>query len=212
MKNYFSPTRTAAESYLEKFKNPWEALAGLKNFIIKLGATLDKKEYDEISEKVWVHKTAKISPSAYLGAPCIIGENTEIRHCAFIRGSALVGRSCVVGNSTEIKNSILSDNVQAPHFNYIGDSILGFGAHLGAGAVISNVKCDKSYVAVNGIKTKLKKLGAIIGDGAEIGCNAVLNPGTVIGKNAVVYPLSCVRGVIPENSIFKNGEVISKKG
>lgn len=212
MKNFFNLEHTQAKNYLGKFQNPWDALAELKDFILSLGGALDKNEYDEISAGVWVHKTAKIAPTAYIAAPCIIGENTEVRHCAFIRGSALIGKNCVVGNSTELKNSILFDKVQVPHFNYVGDSILGFGAHLGAGAITSNVKCDKTTVTVNGIKTNLKKLGAIIGDGAEVGCNAVLNPGTVIGKNTFIYPLSCVRGVIPENSIFKNGEIIAKRG
>ena len=212
MKNFFNLEHTQAKNYLGKFQNPWDALAELKDFILNLGGTLDKNEYDEISAGVWVHKTAKIAPTAYIAAPCIIGENTEVRHCAFIRGSVLVGKNCVVGNSTELKNSILFDKVQVPHFNYIGDSILGCGAHLGAGAITSNVKSDRTCVSVNGIQTGLKKLGAIIGDGVEVGCNAVLNPGTVIGKNTFIYPLSCVRGVIPENSIFKNGGIIAKRG
>ncbi len=207
----FSLEHTLAASYLKKFENSWEALSGLKAYIRRIGLSLDKSEYDEISPEVWVHKTVNISPTAYLGAPCIIGENAEIRHGAFIRGSALVGKNCVVGNSTELKNSILFDSVQVPHFNYIGDSILGYRAHLGAGAITSNVKCDKTCVTVNGVQTGLKKLGAIIGDGVEVGCNSVLNPGTVIGKNTTVYPLSCVRGVIPSDSILKNGEVTQKR-
>ena len=202
---------TQACAYLKKFKNVWEALAELKEYIIQLGANLNKFEYDEISPEVWVHKTAKIATSAYLCAPCIIGENSEIRHCAFIRGSVIVGKNCVVGNSVELKNAILFDRVQVPHFNYVGDSILGYGAHLGAGAITSNVKCDRTPVTVNGYQTGMKKLGAILGDGVEVGCNSVLNPGTVIGKNTFVYPLSCVRGVIPADSIFKNGEAVLKR-
>lgn len=195
---------------LDKFSTPWEALEKLKDYIIKLGNSLGDN-YEEISPEVWVHKSAKISPSAKILPPCIIGENTEIRQCAFIRGSALIGKNCVVGNSTEIKNSILSDCVQVPHFNYVGDSILGYKSHLGAGAITSNVRCDRAEVKVGGAGTGRKKLGAIIGDGTEVGCNSVLNPGTVIGKNCVIYPLSCVRGIVPADSIFKNGEVFSKR-
>lgn len=201
---------TLACDYLEKFNYPWNALSGLKVYIVRLGATLDKTEYREIHPEVWVHKSAKIATSAYICAPCIIGEYTEIRHSAYVRGSVLIGKNCVIGNSTELKNCILFDGVQVPHFNYIGDSILGFCAHLGAGAIISNVKCDKSEIKVNGISTGLKKLGAIIGDGVEVGCNSVLNPATVIGKNTIIYPLSCVRGVIPADSIFKQGAIVKR--
>ncbi len=211
----FDLSRTQAADYLKKFTYPWEALSGIKDFILSLGAVLNKDEYTEVAPCVWVHKTAKISPSAYVGAPCIIGENTEVRHCAFIRGSALVGNNCVVGNSTELKNVILFDNVQVPHYNYVGDSILGYKSHMGAGSITSNVKSDKSLVTVNScsekIATGLKKFGAVLGDFVEVGCNSVLNPGTVIGRNSNVYPLSCVRGYIPANSIYKTGGVITAK-
>lgn len=207
---------TLAGDYLKQFTYPWEALKGIKDLIIELGKSLDKEEYDEVSENVWVHKTAKVFPTAYLGAPCIIGPKTEVRHCAFIRGSALVGADCVVGNSVELKNVILFDHVQTPHYNYVGDSILGYYSHMGAGSITSNVKSDKKLVIVhNGtenIETGLKKFGAMIGDHVEVGCNSVLNPGTVIGRHSNVYPTSCVRGVVPENSIWKNsGEIINKK-
>ena len=205
---------TLAKDYLAQFTYPWEALKGIKDFILQLGPTLGD-EYEEVSEHVWVHRTAKVFPSAYLGAPCIIGPNTEVRHCAFIRGSALVGADCVVGNSCELKNVILFDHVQTPHYNYVGDSILGYYAHTGAGSITSNVKSDKKLVVVhNGteqIETGLKKFGAMIGDYVEVGCNSVLNPGTVIGRHSNVYPTSCVRGVIPPNSIWKdNGVVVTK--
>lgn len=206
---------TLAKDYLKQFKYPWEALAGIKELIIEIGNGLDKEEYDEISEHVWVHKSAKVFPSAYLGAPCIIGPNTEVRHCAFIRGSALVGADCVVGNSCELKNVILFDHVQTPHYNYVGDSILGYYSHMGAGSITSNVKSDKKLVVVhNGteqIETGLKKFGAMLGDYVEVGCNSVLNPGTVIGRHSNVYPTSCVRGVVPENSIWKNNGEITEK-
>jgi NDP-sugar pyrophosphorylase family protein len=206
---------TLAKDYLSQFTYPWEALKGIKDMIIELGKTLDPAEYDEVSENVWVHKTAKVFPSAYLGAPCIIGPNTEVRHCAFVRGSALVGADCVVGNSVELKNVILFDHVQTPHYNYVGDSILGYYSHMGAGSITSNVKRDKQLVVVHGdgedIETGIKKFGAMLGDHVEVGCNAVCNPGTVIGRNSNVYPTSCVRGVVPENAIFKNtGEVVLK--
>ena len=183
--------------------------------ILDLGEKLPVDEYEQRAEGVWVHKTAKVFPSAYLGAPCIIGPETEVRHCAFIRGSALVGANCVVGNSVELKNVILFDNVQVPHYNYVGDSILGYKSHMGAGSITSNVKSDKSLVTIhNGeerIETGRKKIGAILGDYVEVGCNSVLNPGTIIGRNSNVYPVSCVRGVVPENSIWKNGGVIIAK-
>lgn len=207
----FNLERTAARDYLEKFRYPWDALVGLKSYIIRLGATLDGSEYDEISPGVWAHKSAKIAKSAQICAPCIIGENTEVRHCAFIRGSVLIGKNCVVGNSTELKNSILFDGVQVPHFNYIGDSILGFCAHFGAGAITSNIRFDKSPISVGGIDTGLRKLGAIVGDRVEIGCNSVLNAGTVIGANTAIYPLSFVRGVIESDSIFKRGEAFKRE-
>ena len=206
---------TLAKDYLAQFTYPWEALKGIKDFIIALGETLDKNEYEEVSEHVWVHKSATVFSSAYLGAPCIIGPRTEVRQCAFIRGSALVGADCVVGNSTELKNVILFDHVQTPHYNYVGDSILGYYSHTGAGAITSNVKSDKKLIVIhNGdeqIETGLKKIGAMLGDYVEVGCNSVLNPGTVIGRHSNVYPTSCVRAVIPEASIFKNDGTIIKK-
>lgn len=211
----FDPEHTAAAEYLNTFRYPWQALAGLKDFIVRLGNTLSAEEYSEVSPSVWVHKTAKIAPTAFIGSPCIVGENTDVRHCAFIRGSALIGKGCVVGNSTELKNVILSDGVQVPHYNYVGDSILGYKAHMGAGSITSNVKSDKTPVTVKDgderIETGLKKFGAMLGDFAEVGCNSVLNPGTVIGRNSSVYPLSCVRGVIPGDSIYKTGGVTVKK-
>ena len=204
-----------AGEYLSGFEYPWEALKGIKDLILTLGPTLGE-EYTETAPTVWVHRTAKIFPSAYLGAPCIIGPDTEVRHCAFIRGSALVGAGCVVGNSVELKNVILFDGVQVPHYNYVGDSILGHKAHMGAGSVTSNVKSDKTLVVVkNGeekIETGLKKFGAMLGDFVEVGCNSVLNPGTVIGRHSNVYPTSCVRGMIPEKHIWKNdGTVVAKR-
>lgn len=210
----FDLKHSLAGNYINSFGYPWEALAGLKEFIVLTGGRLGK-DYEEIKPQVWAHKSAKIAPSAYIGAPCIIGEDTEVRHCAFIRGSALVGCGCVVGNSTELKNVILFDGVQVPHYNYVGDSILGFKAHMGAGSITSNVKSDKSSVTVKSggeeIKTGLKKFGAVLGDFAEIGCNSVLNPGTVIGRNTAVYPLSCVRGFIESDSILKSDGAVVKK-
>lgn len=207
-------THTVAGEYLAQFEYPWQALKGIKDLILILGSKLGE-DFTEVSPTVWVHKTAKVAPTAYLGAPCIIGANTEVRHCAFIRSSALVGENCVVGNSVELKNVILFDNVQVPHYNYVGDSILGFKSHMGAGSLTSNVKSDKTLVVVkNGeeqIETGLKKFGAMLGDCVEVGCNSVLNPGTVIGPNSNVYPVSCVRGVVPGNSIYKTGGVIVAK-
>ena len=206
---------TMAKDYLASFRYPWEALKGIKDTIVTLGADLNKDDFIETAPQVWVHKTAKVAPTAYLGAPCIIGANTEVRHCAFIRGAALVGEGCVVGNSVELKNVILFDNVQVPHYNYVGDSILGYKAHMGAGSVTSNVKSDKSLVVIHTdpeIPTGLKKVGAMLGDRVEVGCNSVLNPGTVIGRDSNVYPTSCVRGVVPESSIYKNdGTVVRKR-
>ena len=210
IKDLYDLDHTLAKDYLSQFTYPWEALKGIKDFILELGPTLGGEK------NVWVHKTATVFPSAYLGAPCIIGPNTEVRHGAFIRGSALVGADCVVGNSVELKNVILFDHVQTPHYNYVGDSILGYFSHMGAGSITSNVKSDKKLVVVhNGtesIETGIKKFGAMLGDYVEVGCNAVCNPGTVIGRHASVYPTSCVRGVIPENCIHKNnGTVIERK-
>ena len=208
----FDLSHTQAGDYLARFTYPWEALAGLKEFILTLGPTLDPEEYTQVAPQVWVAKSAVVAPTAYLGAPCIIGPETEVRHCAFIRGSALVGAGCVVGNSVELKNVILFDKVQTPHYNYVGDSILGFRAHMGAGSITSNVKSDKTLVVARqgqeAIPTGLKKFGAMLGDRVEIGCNSVLNPGTVIGRDASVYPLSCVRGTVPANHICKTGGVI----
>ena len=215
LKDMYDLDHTMAKDYLQQFDYPWLALAGIKDLIISLGQNLPEEEYDEVSPQVWVHKTAKVFDSAYLGAPCIIGARTEVRHCAFIRCSALVGEDCVVGNSCELKNVILFDHVQTPHYNYVGDSILGYYSHMGAGSITSNVKSDKKLVVVhNGeeqIETGLKKFGAMLGDHVEVGCNSVLNPGTVIGRNCNVYPTSCVRGVIAENSIYKNDGTVVKK-
>ncbi|MBQ7924210.1 MAG: UDP-N-acetylglucosamine pyrophosphorylase [Clostridia bacterium] len=212
----FDLSHTIAKEYLSKYVYPWEALGGIKAFIVELGKSLDKAEYDQISEQVWVHKDAKIAPTAYLGAPCIIGEDTEVRHGAFIRGGALVGKNCVVGNSVELKNVILFDNVQTPHYNYVGDSILGYKAHMGAGSITSNVKSDKTPVVIKDgeerKETGLKKVGAFLGDNVEVGCNSVLNPGTVIGRNSNVYPLSCVRGTVKANGIYKKrGDIVEKR-
>ena len=214
IKDLFDLGHTLAKDYLAQFTYPWEALAGIKDFILTLGPTLE--DYDEVSPQVWVHKTAAVAPSAYLGGPCIIGPETEVRHCAFIRGSALVGANCVVGNSVELKNVILFDNVQTPHYNYVGDSILGYKSHMGAGSLTSNVKSDKTLVVVKSaeeqILTGLKKFGAMLGDFVEVGCNSVLNPGVVIGRRSIVYPTSCVRGTLAEASIHKNdGTVIPRK-
>jgi len=212
--NLLDHSHTLAGEYLRQFEYPWQALDGIKNLILSLGPSLGE-DYEEVQPTVWVHKTATVFPTAYLGAPCIIGPETEVRHCAFIRGNALVGTGCVVGNSVELKNVILFDKVQVPHYNYVGDSILGYKSHMGAGSITSNVKSDKTLVIVkNGeerIETGRKKFGAILGDHVEVGCNSVLNPGTVIGRNSSVYPVSCVRGVIPENSIWKTGGIIVAK-
>ena len=206
---------TLAKDYLAGFEYPWQALDGIKDMILTLGASLSEEEYEQVSPAVWVHKTAVVSPTAFLGAPCIIGPETEVRHCAFIRGSALVGKKCVVGNSVELKNVILFDNVQTPHYNYVGDSILGYKSHMGAGSITSNVKSDKTLVTVRAgeerIPTGRKKFGAILGDHVEVGCNSVLNPGTVLGRGASVYPVSCVRGVVPEGCIYKTGGVVVKR-
>lgn len=209
---------TLAWPWLSKVTYPWEILPQIKSIIMEIGATLSADLYDHPQEGVWIAKSAKVFPSAYIGSPCIIGENTEVRHCAFIRGSALIGNGCVVGNSVELKNVIISDGVQVPHYNYVGDSVLGYKSHMGAGSLTSNVKSDKSLVVVKlpneQIETGLKKFGAMLGDFVEVGCNSVLNPGTVIGSHSNVYPTSSVRGVIPANSIFKSGkgiEVVEKQ-
>lgn len=210
----FDLRHSVAGEYLGGFRYPWEALAGIQDLILALGPELGE-EYAEVAPQVWVHRTATVAPTAWLGAPCIIGPGTEVRHCAFIRGSALVGADCVVGNSVELKNVILFDKVQVPHYNYVGDSILGYMSHMGAGAVTSNVKSDKTKVVVKDgaekIETGRKKFGAILGDFVEVGCNSVLNPGTVIGPHSNVYPTSCVRGVVPAASIWKNNGTVVKK-
>lgn len=212
--NLFDLTHSIAGNYLSQFDYPWQALKGIKDMILALGPQLGE-DYTEVSPCVWVHRTATVAPSAYVGSPTIIGPGSEVRHCAYVRGPALMGADCVVGNSVELKNVILFDKVQVPHFNYVGDSILGYKAHMGAGAVTSNVKADQSLVVVKNageqFPTGLKKFGAILGDYAEIGCNAVLNPGTVVCPHSNVYPTSCVRGVIPANSIWKTGGVIVTK-
>ena len=210
----FDLRHTMAAAYLAVFSYPWQALAGISDLIRQLGSELGS-DYEQRTPEVWVHKTAVVAPTAYLGGPCIIGAATEVRHGAFIRGSALVGENCVVGNSTELKNVILFNSVQVPHYNYVGDSILGHKSHMGAGSITSNVKSDKTLVVVKDgkeeIKTGLKKFGAMLGDYVEVGCNSVLNPGTVIGAHTNVYPLSMVRGVVADHSIYKNrNEVVQK--
>ena len=210
----FDLSHTLAGDYLSRFEYPWQALDGIKELVLSLGPALGE-DYEERVPQVWVHKTAAVFPSAYLGAPCIIGPDTEVRHCAFIRSSALVGANCVVGNSVELKNVILFDNVQTPHYNYVGDSILGYKSHMGAGSITSNVKSDKTPVVVKNqgevMETGRKKLGAMLGDFVEVGCNSVLNPGTVVGPRSNIYPVSCVRGVVPADSIYKTGGVIVPK-
>lgn len=213
--NLLDLTHTRAAKLFEGKQYPWEALDEIKSFILELGKTLPDDEFDSPSEGVWIAKDAKVFPSAYIAAPCIIDHGAEVRHCAFVRGSAIVGKNCVVGNSVELKNVVLFDNVQVPHYNYVGDSILGYKSHMGAGSITSNVKSDKTLVVVkNGdehIETGRKKFGAILGDFVEVGCNSVLNPGTVIGRNTNVYPVSMVRGVVPENSIYKDADSIVEK-
>ncbi len=214
IRDMYDLNHTLAKDYLSQFTYPWEALKGIKDMIISLGEKLGE-DYQQVAPQVWVHKTAKVAPTAFLGAPCIIGPETEVRHCAFIRGSALVGAGCVVGNSVELKNVILFDSVQTPHYNYVGDSILGYKSHMGAGSITSNVKQDKTLVVVHNqgeeVPTGVKKFGAMLGDWVEIGCNSVLNPGTVVGPNSNVYPLSCVRGVVPAKHIWKNNGVVVPK-
>ena len=211
----FDLKHTIAADYLSSFEYPWEALKGISELIISIGSKLDPDEYDNPSENVWIHKTAKVFPSAYIGAPCIIGANTEVRHCAFIRGSALVGENCVVGNSAELKNVIIFDNVQTPHYNYVGDSILGYHAHLGAGSITCNLKVDQKNVSIKDpeeeIETGMRKVGAIVGDNVEIGCNTVLCPGTIVGRGSIVYPSNTVRGVMPEKKIYKDRENVVDK-
>ena len=209
--NFLDLSQSISKDLFKDCKFPWEAIPLIKEFIISLGKSLPKESFEEIKENVWVSKNnVKIYPSAHIDGPAIIDENAEIRHCAFIRGSVIIGKNCVVGNSTELKNVILFNNIQVPHFNYVGDSILGYKSHLGAGAITSNVKSDRSLVTIKygdtKIDTGLKKFGAIIGDYVEIGCNAVLNPGTIIGRNSSVYPTTMVRGIIEENTILRSEE------
>ncbi|MCI5774227.1 MAG: UDP-N-acetylglucosamine pyrophosphorylase [Erysipelotrichaceae bacterium] len=216
IKDLYDLTHTLAASYLASFEYPWEALKGIKDMIIELQQDLDEQEYVEISEQVFVHKTAKIAPTAFIDKPTIIGANTEVRHGAFIRGAALVGNDCVIGNSVELKNTIIFDNVQVPHYNYVGDSILGYKSHMGAGSITSNLKSDRSLVVIKYqedgqekcLETNVKKFGAMLGDHVEVGCNAVLNPGTIIGRHSNVYPTACVRGFVPANSIVKAAKAI----
>ncbi len=208
--------KTIAAELFDGKTYPWEVLDEIKPFILKLGETLSPDEYDHPSEGVWIAKDAKVFQSAYIGAPCIIDHEAEVRHCAFIRGSAIVGKGAVVGNSTELKNVVLFDKVQVPHYNYVGDSVLGYKAHMGAGSITSNVKSDKTLVVIkepdNPVETGRKKVGAMLGDNVEVGCNSVLNPGTVIGRESNIYPTSCVRGVIPPHSIYKDKDnIVSKK-
>ena len=209
-------THTAAAPLLSSCRYPWEALAGIGDFILALGPTLPKEEYDNPAPTVWIARSAKVAPTASITGPCIIGPETEVRHCAFIRGNALVGAGAVVGNSTELKNVILFDKVQVPHYNYVGDSILGYKAHMGAGSITSNVKSDKLPVVVRDgeteVETGRKKVGAMLGDEVEVGCGSVLNPGTVVGRGSHIYPLSSVRGTVPAHSIYKRqGEVAEKR-
>ena len=218
IKSLYTLEETIAGEYLGKFEYPWEALKGISDFIKEIGPTLDAEKFEKRGEDIWVAKSAKVAPTAALNGPLIIDEDAEIRHCAFIRGSAIVGKGSVVGNSTELKNVIIFNSVQVPHYNYVGDSILGYKSHMGAGSITSNVKSDKTLVVVKDcydtkeeIETGLKKFGAMLGDNVEVGCNSVLNPGTVVGRNSNIYPLSRVRGVVPENSIFKNDDKVVKK-
>lgn len=216
IKNLYNLDETIAAPLLQEAGYPWEVLGKIKDFIVELGNSLPEERFEKRGENVWVAKSAKVAPTACLNGPCIVDEDAEIRHCAFVRGSAIIGKGAVVGNSTELKNVILFDKVQVPHYNYVGDSILGFGAHMGAGSITSNVKSDKTLVVVKSkeeeIETGLKKFGAMLGDNVEVGCNSVLCPGTVIGRNTNVYPLSRVRGFVPSGSIYKNqGEVVEKR-
>ena len=215
IKELYDLGQTAASKFLAGLTYPWEALPLIKDFILELGQSLDMNEYDLRDENVWIHKTAQVFDSAYIAGPCIIGAGTEVRQCAFIRGNALVGENCVIGNSTELKNVIIFNNVQVPHYNYVGDSILGYRSHMGAGSITSNVKSDKTLVHVKGadfdIATGMKKFGAMLGDYVEVGCNSVLNPGTVIGSHTNIYPLSRVRGYVPSDSIFKDKDNVAVK-
>ena len=214
--NLYNLDESIAKPLLEKYTYPWEVLPHIEEFILELGKSLNKDEYEQLGENVWIHKSAKVYKSAYIGENCIICEGAEVRHCAFIRKNAIIGKNAVVGNSTELKNVILFNNVQVPHYNYVGDSILGYKSHMGAGSITSNVKSDKKLIVIkNGdekIETGMKKIGAMLGDNVEVGCGSVLNPGTIIGKNTNIYPLSSVRGVVKPNSIYKNkNEIVEKQ-
>ena len=214
--NILDTSHSLAGGYIDKYTYPWEILGEIKDLILELGRRLPSEEFTETGENIWVHNTVVIAPTASITGPCIIGAGTEVRQCAFIRGSALIGDNCVIGNSTEIKNAIIFDNVQVPHFNYVGDSVLGYKSHFGAGAVTSNVKSDRTLVSVKCggeiIETGRKKFGAIVGDFVEIGCNTVLNPGTVVGRGSNIYPCSCVRGFVPSDSIYKaEGKIVIKR-
>ena len=216
IRNLYDLKETIAAPLLEQARYPWEVLGSIRDFILALGRTLPEERFEKRGEDVWVAKSAKVAPTACLNGPCIVDEEAVVRHCAFVRGSALIGKGAVVGNSTELKNVILFNKVQVPHYNYVGDSILGYKAHMGAGAITSNVKSDKTPVVVKSrdvqFETGLKKFGAMLGDHVEVGCNSVLNPGTVIGRNTNIYPLSRVRGYVPANSIFKEeGSIVEKK-
>lgn len=215
IKQLYSLEQTIAKELLERFTYPWEVLPHIGEYILELGQKLPQEEYEKIGEDVWIAKTAKVAPTAYIHGPAIIGKEADVRHCAFIRGKVIVGEGTVVGNSTELKNVILFNKVQVPHYNYVGDSILGYRSHMGAGSITSNVKSDKTLVTIKvegkKIETGLKKMGAMLGDEVEVGCNTVMNPGTIIGKHSNIYPLSMVRGYVPENSIYKKqGEVVTK--
>ena len=210
LKDLFDIEKTIAKDFLQNENEPWNCLPKIHDYILEIGSMLDKEKFEQKDENVWIAKTAKVAPTACIIGPVIIDENAEIRHCAFIRGEAIIGKGSIVGNSTEIKNAILFDEVEVPHFNYIGDSILGYKAHMGAGSITSNIKSDRTNVVINSeLETNLMKVGAFLGDGAEIGCNCVLNPGTIIGKSTIVYPLSSVRGIIPPNSIYKKQDDIT---
>ena len=217
VKELYDLNETIAKDIFDGVTYPWEVLPKIGDFILELGNTLPKEEYDQVGENVWIAKSANVFPSAYIHGPAIIGKNAEVRHCAFIRGNAIVGEGAVVGNSTELKNVILFNKVQVPHYNYVGDSVLGYKAHMGAGSITSNVKSDKKLVVVKtpegGIETGRKKLGAMLGDEVEVGCGTVLNPGSVVGRHTNIYPLSSVRGYVPAGSIYKRqGEVVEKRG
>jgi NDP-sugar pyrophosphorylase family protein len=212
----FDLSQTKAGSFLEKFTYPWEALGSIHDLILEIGKSLPEDRYEKRGEDVWIARSAEVFDSVYIHGACIIGEETEVRHCAFIRGDALVGDHCVVGNSVELKNVIIFNNAEVPHYNYVGDSILGYHAHMGAGSITSNIKADRTNIVIKGkeksYETGRRKIGAILGDWVEVGCNAVLNPGTVVGKHSMIYPTSCIRGIVPSETIVKNtGEKIDKK-